>query len=294
MSVLPPTPPVSAAEAAGARTWDGSEAPIRPKKAVPEGLWMRCPACGETLFRKAVEQNLWVCTKCQHHMRISAVTRVEQLADPDTFEPFNASMAPTDPLRFVDLKPYADRLVAAQRSTGQHDGIQTGFAFVKGRKVVLAALDFTFMGGSMGSVIGEKLARAIEIAGDGDLPMIAVSCSGGARMQESGFSLMQMAKTAAALARFDDQGGLYISVLADPTTGGVTASFSMLGDVIFAEPGALIGFAGPRVIAQTIRKELPDGFQTAEFLLKAGFVDKIVHRKDLRSEISRVIDYAGK
>jgi acetyl-CoA carboxylase carboxyl transferase subunit beta len=160
--------------------------------------------------------------------------------------------------------------------------------------VVLAALYFTFMGGSMGSVIGEKLARAIEIAGDGDLPMIAVSCSGGARMQESGFSLMQMAKTAAALARFDDQGGLYISVLADPTTGGVTASFSMLGDVIFAEPGALIGFAGPRVIAQTIRKELPDGFQTAEFLLKAGFVDKIVHRKDLRSEISRVIDYAGK
>lgn len=294
MTRLPPIVPASRADAPGARTWDGSEAPIRPKKAVPEGLWMRCPACGEMLFHKAVEQNLWVCNKCQHHMRISAVTRVEQLADPDTFEPFNATMAPADPLKFVDLKPYADRIRAAQRSTGQNDGIQTGFAFVKGRKVVLACLDFTFMGGSMGSVIGEKLTRAIELAGDRDLPLIVVSCSGGARMQESGFSLMQMAKTSAALARFDDQAGLYISVLADPTTGGVTASFAMLGDVIFAEPGALIGFAGPRVIAQTIRQELPEGFQTAEFLLRAGFVDKIVARKDLRSEISRVIDYAGK
>lgn len=301
MTSLPSTPststpvaPVPTAEVAGARTWDGSEAPIRPKKAVPEGLWMRCPACGETLFRKAVEQALWVCPTCEHHMRISGAARVEQLVDPRTFEPINATISPADPLEFVDVKPYRDRIIAAQLATGQNDGIQTGTGFIKGRKVVLACLDFTFMGGSMGSVIGEKLTRAIELAADRDLPLIVVSCSGGARMQESGFSLMQMAKTSAALARFDDQGGLYISVLADPTTGGVTASFAMLGDVIIAEPGALIGFAGPRVIAQTIRQELPEGFQTAEFLLKSGFVDRIVPRRELRSELGRIIDYAGK
>lgn len=290
-SVTVPSPP---ADSPAARTWDGSEAPIRPKKAVPEGLWMRCPACGETLFRKAVEQHLWVCPKCEHHMRISAPARVEQLVDPNTFEPFNATMAPADPLNFVDIKPYRERIVAAQRSTGQNDGVQTGSAFIKGRKVILACMDFTFLGGSMGSVIGEKLTRSIEAAGDLALPLVIVSCSGGARMQESGYSLMQMAKTSAALARFDEQGGLYISVLADPTTGGVTASFAMLGDVIFAEPGALIGFAGPRVIAQTIRQDLPPGFQTAEFLLKAGFIDRIVPRRELRNEIGRVIDFAGK
>ena len=190
--------------------------------------------------------------------------------------------------------PYRDRIVESQRKTGQNDGVQTGSALIKGRKVVLACMDFTFMGGSMGSVIGEKVTRAIELATNRDWPPVVVSCSGGARMQESGFSLMQMAKTSAALARFDDAGGLFISVLADPTTGGVTASFAMLGDVIIAEPKALIGFAGPRVIAQTIRQELPPGFQTAEFLRDAGFVDRIVDRADLRSEISRLIDYAGK
>jgi len=271
-----------------------SEAVARAKKGVPEGLWMSCPACGAMLFRKLVESCLRVCPKCQHHMRVSGEERITQLADPESFEAINATMAPADPLEFVDLKPYGQRIRDAQAATGQNDGAQTGFAFIKGRRVVLCAMDFTFMGGSMGSVIGEKLTRAIEAAGDHALPLVIVSCSGGARMQESGFSLMQMAKTSAALSRFDEQGGLYISVLADPTTGGVTASFAMLGDVILAEPGALIGFAGPRVIAQTIRQELPEGFQTAEFLLASGFVDRIVHRAELRSEIGRIIDYAGK
>jgi acetyl-CoA carboxylase carboxyl transferase subunit beta len=270
------------------------EASAPAKKGVPEGLWMRCPGCGETLFRKAFEANLRVCAKCGYHGRVSGRERIAQLLDPGTFEPLNADMAPMDPLQFTDLQSYRDRIAAAQRKTGENDGIQTGAGFIKGRKVVVACLDFTFMGGSMGSVIGEKMARAIEHATNLDLPLVAVSCSGGARMQESGFSLMQMAKTSAALARFDDAGGLFISVLADPTTGGVTASFAMLGDVIIAEPKALIGFAGPRVIAQTIRQELPPGFQTAEFLLAAGFVDRIVARGELRSEISRLIDYAGK
>jgi acetyl-CoA carboxylase carboxyl transferase subunit beta len=219
---------------------------------------------------------------------------VDQLVDPGSFEPMNATMAPMDPLKFRDLKAYTDRIRDAQRTTGENDGVQTGTGFVKGRKVALGCMDFTFLAGSMGSVIGEKLTRIIEHATDHDLPLVIVSCSGGARMMESGFSLMQMAKTSAALARFDDAGGLFISVLSDPTTGGVTASFAMLGDVILAEPHALIGFAGPRVIRQTIRQELPEGFQTAEFLKDAGFVDRIVHRSQLRSEIGRVIDYAGK
>ncbi len=246
------------------------EASAPAKKGVPEGLWMRCPGCGETLFRKAFEANLRVCAKCGYHGRVSGRERIAQLLDPGTFEPLNADMAPMDPLQFTDLQSYRDRIAAAQRKTGENDGIQTGAGFIKGRKVVVACLDFTFMGGSMGSVIGEKMARAIEHATNLDLPLVAV------------------------LARFDDAGGLFISVLADPTTGGVTASFAMLGDVIIAEPKALIGFAGPRVIAQTIRQELPPGFQTAEFLLAAGFVDRIVARGELRSEISRLIDYAGK
>lgn len=226
-------------------------------------------------------------------MRIGARERVEQLLDPDSFEPMNEHMAPMDPLGFVDLKPYKERIKQAQKQTGENDGLQSGTGFIKGRKVVVACLDFTFLAGSMGSVVGEKVTCAIEAAIEQKLPLVVVSCSGGARMQESGFSLMQMAKTSAALARLDDAGGLFISVLTDPTTGGVTASFAMLGDVIFAEPRALIGFAGPRVIRQTIRQDLPDGFQTSEFLLAAGFVDRIVHRANLRTEISRIIDYSG-
>ncbi len=246
------------------------------------------------LFRKLVENNLCVCPDCQHHFRISAEQRVQQLTDPGSFEPFNATMAPVDPLGFVDLRPYPERIAKAQRATGQNDAVQTGQAYIKARRVVLACMDFNFLGGSMGSVVGEKITQAVVVAAEHDLPLVIVSCSGGARMMESGFSLMQMAKTASALARFDDQGGLFISVLTDPTTGGVTASFAMLGDVILAEPKALVGFAGPRVIQQTIHQELPEGFQRAEFLLECGFVDRVVHRSELRTEISRIIDYAGK
>ena len=276
------------------RTWDDVQSEAQNKRGVPEGLWMKCPACAETLFRKAVETNLWVCPKCDHHLRVSGPARAEQLLDPGTFEPMNAEMAPRDPLNFHDLKPYTKRIEAAQARSRQNDGLQTGTGFIKGRKVVIAAMDFNFLGGSMGSVVGEKLTLAIEDATDRDLPLVVVSCSGGARMQESGYSLMQMAKTSAALARFDDEGGLFISLLTDPTYGGVTASYAMLGDVILAEPKALVGFAGPRVIKQTIRQDLPDGFQTSEFLLESGFVDRIVHRHELRNEIGRIIDYAGK
>ncbi len=274
-------------------TWETAGVAMA-KKSVPDGLWMPCDGCAETLFRMALEGNLWVCPRCDHHHRISARVRVEQMLDPGSFEPMNAAMSPMDPLKFRDLKAYVDRIADAQRTTGENDGVQTGTGFIKGRKVAIGCMDFTFLAGSMGSVIGEKLTRIIEHATDHDLPLVIVSCSGGARMMESGFSLMQMAKTSAALARLDDAGGLFISVLSDPTTGGVTASFAMLGDVIIAEPKALIGFAGPRVIRQTIRQELPEGFQTAEFLKDAGFVDRIVHRSQLRSEIGRVIDYAGK
>lgn len=274
------------------QAWE-SQSGAPAKRAVPDGLWTQCSECAETLFVKALQQNLDVCPRCDHHMRIGARRRVEQLLDPGTFEPMNETLAPVDPLTFSDLKSYKDRIAQAQKQTGENDGVQSGTGFIKGRKVVLAALDFTFLAGSMGSVVGEKVTCAAESAIELKLPLVVVSCSGGARMQESGFSLMQMAKTSAALARLDDAGGLFISVLSDPTTGGVTASFAMLGDVIFAEPRALIGFAGPRVIRQTIRQELPDGFQTSEFLLAAGFVDRIVHRANLRTEISRVIDYSG-
>ena len=281
------------------RSWADAPPPevaVAEKKNVPEGLWIRCPECTETVFRKQVESNLWVCpvATCQHHFRVAADVRVAQLCDPESFEAMDTDMAPRDPLNFVDLQSYKDRLAAAQRKTGRNDGVITGTGFVKGRKFILACMDFDFLGGSMGSVIGEKIARAIEAAGEHNLPLVIVSASGGARMMESGFSLMQMAKTAAALARFDDQGGLFISVLTHPTTGGVTASFAMLGDVILAEPKALIGFAGPRVIQQTIRQELPAGFQRAEFLQDCGFIDRVVPRGELRSEISSIIDYAGK
>ena len=261
---------------------------------MPEGLWMRCPSCGAMLYRKNVEQNKHVCPECQHHYRIGADERAKQLCDPDSFEPLWEDVAPTDSLEFVDLKPYKDRLKAEAKKTGHNDACLAGKGYIKGRGVVLALMDSRFMMGSMGSVVGEKITRAIELGIETDRPVIVVSCSGGARMQESALSLMQMAKTSAALARLDDAGGLFISVLTDPTTGGVTASFAMLGDVILAEPKALIGFAGPRVIANTVRQELPEGFQRSEHLLAKGFVDRVVHRHDLRAEISRVIDYAGK
>jgi acetyl-CoA carboxylase carboxyl transferase subunit beta len=282
-----------ATPAAGPRTWQ-QVIDTGKRGDVPEGLWMRCPNCEAMSYRKQVEQNLHVCPDCNHHYRLGADERIEQLVDPGSFEPMWTELAARDVLSFVDRKPYKDRLVEERKKTGHPDALLCGKAFIKGRGVVLAVMDSRFMMASMGVVVGEKITRAIELATETDRPLVVVSASGGARMQESSLSLAQMAKTSAALARLDDAGGLFISVLTDPTTGGVTASFAMLGDVILAEQKALIGFAGPRVIANTVRQELPAGFQRAEFLLEKGFVDRVVHRRDLRSEISRIIDYAGK
>ncbi len=261
---------------------------------IPEGLWMRCPECGEMLFRKVVEEALHVCPNCDYHFRIAARTRIDQLLDPGSFEEMFDDVEPADPLKFVDKKAYKDRLVAEQKKTGKRDAVACGKGFIKGRPLMLAVMDPEFMMGAMGSVVGEKITRTIEMAAEEDLPLLIVSCSGGARMQESTLSLMQMAKTSAALARLDESGGLFVSLLADPTTGGVTASFAMLGDFILAEPKALIGFAGPRTIWNTIKVELPEGFQRSEFLEEHGFVDFVVHRRDLRSEIARLVDFCGK
>ncbi len=276
----------------GTKSW----AELKPAGAsrIPEGLWLRCPGCASMIYRKQMETNQHVCPECAHHYRIGADERVRQLCDDGAFEPLFDDLRCVDPLKFKDLKTYKDRLAAEQKKTGRHEGVITGRAFIKGRQLVLGVLDLHFMMGTLSSVVGEKLTRAIELATAEDLPLVIVSGSGGARMQESGLSLMQMAKTSAALARFDDAKGLFISVLTDPTTGGVSASFAMLGDVIIAEPRALIGFAGPRVIQQTIRQELPPGFQTSEFLMESGMLDRVVDRRELRNEIARLIDYAGK
>ena len=278
-------------QAASARKWTAEKSERR--NAIPEGLWLRCPSCAQMIYRRQMEANLHCCPECEHHFRIGAVERVRQLLDTGSFSPMFTNLSPRDPLGFSDLRAYPERLLAEQRKTGQQDGVQAGEGFIKGRPAMLCCLDLTFMMGSMGSVVGETVTRSTEHATRQGLPLVVVSCSGGARMQEAGLSLMQMAKTSAALARYDKAGGLFISVLTDPTTGGVTASFAMLGDVIVAEPKALIGFAGPRVIQQTIRQELPEGFQRAEFLLASGLVDRVVSRKDLRSELARLIDYAG-
>src|SRR5438046_1517277 len=264
------------------------------KEGIPEGLWLRCPDCGDMLFRKVVEEALWVCPHCDYHFRLSARQRIEQLVDPGSFEEMFGDIEPADPLRFVDKKAYKDRLKAEQLKTGNQDAVVCGKAFIKGRPMVMAVMDPTFMMGSMGSVVGERITRTIEAAADEKLPLLIVSCSGGARMQESTLSLMQMAKTTAALAKLDESGGMLISLLADPTTGGVTASFAMRCDFIEAEPEALVGFAGPRTIWNTIKVELPEGFQRAEFLEEHGFLDFVVHRKDLRSEIARLVDFCGK
>ena len=274
-------------------SWEQMATP-RKNVDVPEGLWLKCPSCSEMIYRKTMEEQNHTCPDCHHHFRVDAQGRIDMIVDTGSFEEMDANLGPKDILKFVDKKSYAKRLADEQAKTGSKDGLRCGRAFVKGRPVMLAVMDFAFMAGSMGSVVGEKITRTIERATRENLPLVLVSCSGGARMQESTLSLMQMAKTSAALARFDEAGGLFISLLSDPTYGGVTASFAMLGDVIFAEPKAMIGFAGPRVIANTIRAELPDGFQTAEFLQEKGFIDRIVARQELRSEIARVIDYCGK
>ncbi len=266
--------------------------PVRKKRDLPDGLWMRCDHCEATLYRKAVAENLEVCPECRAHFRVGARERVRQLADTDTFEELFADIAPDDPLGFAWLgQTYAERIRKEQERTSATEAVLTGWAYVKGRRVALGVMDGEFLMGSMGSVLGEKVTLLIERATAEKLPLLIVCMSGGARMHEGALSLMQMGKTAAALARLDRAGGLFISVLADPTTGGTTASFAMLGDVILAEPGALIGFAGQRVIANTIKTELPEGFQRAEFLLEHGFIDFIVPRSQLRSEVARLIDY---
>ena len=266
-----------------------------PKRGVPEGLWKRCPGCQQTIFRKEAEKRLGVCPECDYHWYVPAKERIRQLLDEGTFEEWDEHLRPTDPLEFVDKTPYAERLVKEQARTGLGDAAVTGTGMIRARRVAFGVTDSSFMMGSMGSVVGEKLTRLVERAAEQELPLIIVSGSGGgARMQEGILSLMQMAKVSAALARFDAAGGLFISVLTNPTMGGVAASFASLGDVVFAEPKALIGFAGPRTIQATIRIELPKGFQTSEFLLEHGFIDRIVPRQDLKSEIARTIDYCGK
>ena len=276
----------------GKVSWDGYS--VKTKRDVPEGLWRRCPGCEDMIFNRGVEQNLDVCPECQHHFRIGAHRRVGQLCDEGSFEEYLADYSPVDPLKFVDSISYKKRLRGQQKKTQLSDAAVIGKGFIRGRSIILAVLDPDFMMGSMGSVVGEKVATAAERAAETGYPLVVVSCSGGARMQEGILSLGQMAKTSAAIGRLNERGGLFISVLADPTTGGVAASFAMLGDIIIAEPGALIGFAGPRTIWHTIKVELPAGFQRSEFLLEHGFIDMIAPRKDLRSEIARVIDYCGK
>ncbi|WP_146457460.1 acetyl-CoA carboxylase, carboxyltransferase subunit beta [Rubripirellula tenax] len=272
------------------------DTPVPPKKrGVPEGLWLKCPGCGSSVYKKEVEQRLNVCPKCEHHFYVSAIDRIAQVLDEGTFEPMNESLRPVDPLEFSDRRKYADRLVGEQKRTGLTDAAMTGTGMVRARRVAFAVTDSAFIMGSMGSVVGERLTRLIERATDDGLPLIIISASGGgARMHEGILSLMQMAKVSAALARYDESGGLFISVLTNPTMGGVAASFASLGDLVFAEPKALIGFAGPRTIKATIGIELPEGFQTSEFLLEHGYIDRIVTRKHLKSEIARAIDYCGK
>jgi len=267
----------------------------RKKRETPEGLWIQCPGCGETIWKKEAERRLNVCPDCDYHWYVSARDRVAQVLDDGTFEEWDADLAPGDPLQFVDKKPYPARIAADQKATGLKEAALTGTGMIRARRVAFGVTDSAFIMGSMGSVVGEKLTRLVERATEQKLPLIIISGSGGgARMHEGIFSLMQMAKVSAALARYDDARGLFISVLTNPTMGGVAASFASLGDLVFAEPKALIGFAGPRTIKATIRIELPKGFQTSEFLLEHGFVDHIVRRADLKSEIARAIDYCGK
>jgi acetyl-CoA carboxylase carboxyl transferase subunit beta len=264
----------------------------RQKRGVPEGLWQRCPGCHNAIYRKEADKRLSVCPECDYHFYVSARDRLQQVLDEGTFEEWDAGLRPTDPLDFTDKRPYSEKLAIEQRRTGLSDAALTGTGMIRARRVAFGVTDSAFFMGSMGSVVGERLTRLVERATRERLPLIIVSGSGGgARMHEGILSLMQMAKVSAALARFDRAGGLFISILTNPTMGGVAASFASLGDVVFAEPRALIGFAGPRTIKATIRIELPKGFQTSEFLLEHGFIDRIVHRAKLKSEIARTIDY---
>ncbi|QEH38173.1 Acetyl-coenzyme A carboxylase carboxyl transferase subunit beta [Aquisphaera giovannonii] len=273
-----------------ANAWQGHS----ESKRVPEGVWMRCDGCSATLFRKQVEQNDKVCPECNFHFPVTAKERIRQLLDEDTYEEWFSELQPADPLGFDDRRPYPERIKAEQARTGLKEAALVGQGFIKGIRLILGITDSSFIMGSMGSVVGEKLTRAVEEAMRQKLPLVIVSGSGGgARMHEGIFSLMQMAKISTALGRYRAAGGLFISVLTHPTMGGVAASFASLGDIILAEPKALIGFAGPRIIEQTVRVQLPEGFQTSEFLLEHGFVDRIVHRRDLRSMIAQLINFAA-
>ena len=258
---------------------------------IPEDLWVKCPGCGELIYTKELDDNARVCPKCGHHFRLSATERLKTLFDGERWEELAPNLTSNDPLKFSDTKPYKSRLAATQKSTGQKDAVIVAVGKIRGVEAVIASMEYSFIGGSMGVVVGEKIVRGIELALERRLPMLIVSCSGGARMMEGALSLMQMAKISAALARLDRAGLPYISILTDPTTGGVTASFAMLGDLNIAEPKALIGFAGPRVIEQTIRQKLPDGFQRSEFLLERGMLDLVVDRREMKQTISQTLKF---
>jgi acetyl-CoA carboxylase carboxyl transferase subunit beta len=265
---------------------------MREKRNIPDGLWLRCPTCEGILYRKSVVENMQVCPECGHHFRVGARDRVEQIADPDSFEELFAEIHPADPLDFEWRgRKYSEYVKGYQEKAGTNEAILTGVGYIKGRRVCLGVMNGEFIMASMGSVVGEKVTRLFEYATEHDLPVLMVCMSGGARMQEGILSLMQMGKTSAAIARFHEAGGLYLAVFAEPTTAGVLASWASLADLVIAEPNALIGFAGARVIANTIKAELPEGFQRAEFLKEHGFVDMIVPRHDLRSELAKLVDY---
>ena len=265
--------------------------PVDERRVRTEGLWTKCSACRAIIWKKDLEANWEVCPKCEHHFRLGARRRLELLLDDGQWIEHDAELASSDPLHFTDTRPYARRLKEAQEKLGMKDAIMTGEGKLSGRPVICCSMEFGFIGGSMGAVVGEKVTRAIELSLTQKAPLVIVSCSAGARMMEGAVSLMQLAKVASALARLDDAKVPFISVLTDPTTGGVSASYAMLGDLNIAEPGAMIGFAGPRVIEQTIRQKLPEGFQTAEFLLEHGFLDAIVPRKDLKPYIAQALGF---
>jgi len=267
-------------------------APSDGEKSVrTEGLWQKCEACQQIIWRKALEENFEVCPKCEHHFRIDAATRLQLLFDDGNYEEFDRTLTSNDPLNFVDSKRYGDRLAAMRAATGLQDAVISAIGNLNGRRVHICAIELKFIGGSMGAVAGEKITRAIERCVAEKIPLVIVSSSGGARMQEGAISLMQLAKISAALTKLDEVPVPYISIMTDPTTGGVTASFAMLGDLNLAEPGALIGFAGPRVIEQTIRQKLPEGFQKSEFLLEHGFLDAVVKRAELKSFLDRAFQF---
>lgn len=264
--------------------------PDSKKTELPNGLWEKCLGCGEIIHKKQLEVNLWTCLKCDYHFRVGSEEYIQVLLDDRSFKELFKKMRSSDPLKFVDTKKYNERITATIKKTGLNDAVRVGIGKINGKSVAFGCMDFKFIGGSMGSVVGEKIARIIDKAYNSKIPLIIISQSGGARMMEGAYSLMQLAKTSARLARLADAKVPYISILADPTTGGTTASYAMLGDVNIAEPKALIGFAGPRVIKQTIGKDLPKGFQRSEFLLDKGFVDKIVLRRELKQTVSNLID----